>query len=115
MGRSIDLYSYDYEKLKIEVLDFCKTEDVKLVEKILLSCGTKISDRYIILSQELWDDCNCYYNVANILEKVFKVDDVFGNVFCTFRDNEADKQTLISAKEIYEIIEELDLDIEDEE
>jgi hypothetical protein len=42
MGRSIDLYSYDYEKLVNKTLEVCETQDRELVEKVLLSCGNKI-------------------------------------------------------------------------
>ena len=105
--------SYDYQKLQIKILDYCKTEDVELVDKILLSCGTKISDRYIILNQELWDDCSCYYNVANVLEKVFHVDDVFGYVFCSMNDEDTDREELVSAMETNEIMDELGLNMED--
>lgn len=111
MGRSIDLYSYDYEKITNKVLEVCKTEDKELVEKILLSCGNKIGDRYIILNQEFWEDCSCYYNVARTLERIFKVDDVFGKVFCTFKDDETDRQELIQAMEMYQIEEVIGIEI----
>lgn len=114
MGRSIDLYSYDYEKLINKVLEVCNTEDKELVEKILLTCGSKISDRYVILNQEFWENCSCYYNVATALERIFKVDDVFGEVFCNFKDEETDKQELVSAMEMYEIVEEIGLDVSDD-
>lgn len=103
MGRSIDLYSYDYEKLINKILKVCNTEDEELVEKILLSCGNKIGDRYIILNQELWEDCSCYYNVSIALERIFKIYDVFGKVFCPLKNEETDKQELINAIELYEI------------
>ena len=115
MGRSIDLYSYDYNKLKTKIADYCKTDNLELIEKVLSSCGNKMGDRYIILNQEFWEDASCYYNVANILDKIFKVDDTFGNVFCTFDDSETDRQELISAIEIYEVKEELNLDIDEDE
>lgn len=115
MGRSIDLYSYDYEKLLNRTLEVCNTNDRDLVEKILLSCGNKIADRYIILNQEFWEDCSCYYNVARALEKVFKVDDVFGEVFCTWKDNDVDKKELVQAMEMYQIEEALDVEFPVEE
>ena len=100
MSMSVDLYSYNFEKLINKILTFCKTDDKELVEKVLLSCGNKIGDKYIILNQELWEEYNCYYNVARVLEKIFHVEDVFGNVFCTWKDNEVDKEDLVQAKEI---------------
>jgi len=113
MGRSIDLYSYDYEKLLNKTLEVCKTEEKELVEKILLSCGNKIGDRYVILNQEFWEDCNCYYNVARALERIFKIDDVFGEVFCTYTAIETDKHELIDAIEINQIEDKLGIEIPD--
>lgn len=113
MGRSIDLYSYDYEKLKNKILVFCKTNDVELIEKILSTCGNKIEDRYVLLNQEMWEGCSCYYNVSTVLEKIFKIDDVFGNIFCATDDSELDRKTLISAIEMYEVVDILGLNNED--
>lgn len=115
MGRSIDLYSYDYEKLTNKVLEVCNTKNRELVEKILLSCGNKIADRYIILNQEFWESCSCYYNVSTALERLFKVNDVFGKVFCTFKDEETDKQELIQAMEMYEIEDIIGIEIPESE
>lgn len=97
MSRSIDLYSYDYEKLLNKVIEHCNTDNKELAEKILLACGNKIADRYILLNQEFWEDYSCYYNVASVLDNVFNVEDSFGEIFCTFRNSPADRQGLISA------------------
>jgi hypothetical protein len=113
LGRSIDLYSYDYEKLVNKTLEVCKADSRELVEKILLSCGNKVGDRYIILNQELWEDFSCYYNVSTALERIFKIDDVFGKVFCSIKDSDTDKQILISAMELYEIESEIGIEIPD--
>ena len=113
MGRSIDLYSYDYDKLKVKILDFCKTEDAELVEKILLICGSKVADRYILLNQELYEDCSCYFNVSTVLEKIFKVDDVFGKVFCAYPNKIADSKELCSSVEMCEIEDTLGIEFEE--
>jgi len=116
MGRSIDLYSYDYNKLVNKILAVCKTNDIELVEKVLSVCGNKINDRYVILNQDFWEGCSCYYNVARALEHLFHVDDVFGEVFCSFNNEKTDKQDLINAIEVYGIYEQLGIDPpEDEE
>ena len=115
MGRSIDLYSYNYNKLTNKILKVCETSDKELVEKILLSCGTKIADRYIILNQEFWEGSSCYYNVATVLERMFDVGDVFGEVFCSFDNSETDQKEIVSAMEIYEIEEEIGIEIPEEE
>jgi hypothetical protein len=115
MSRSIDLYSYDYEKLVNKTLEVCKTDNRELVEKILLAGGNKVGDRYIILNQEMWESCSCYYNVSSALERIFKINDVFGAVFCTFNDNETDKKELIQAMEMYEIEDIIGVEIPDPE
>jgi hypothetical protein len=115
MSRSIDLYSYDYEKLVNRILEVCDTDNRALIEKVLDACGNKISDRYVILNQEFWEDYSCYYNVAKALEKIFKVDDVFGKVFCTFDDNETDRKELTSAMDICEIFDEMGIEMPVEE
>lgn len=115
MGRSIDLYSYDYQKIVSKTLKVCKTNNKELVEKVLLICGNKIGDRYIILNQEFWEDNSCYYNVSTALERIFKVDNVFGEVFCSFNDDETDKKELINAVEMYEIEEALGIDMNRDE
>lgn len=115
MGTSIDLYSYDYEKLVNKTMKVCKTEDRNLVEKILLNCGNKIADKYVILNQEFWDGYSCYYNVARVLEKVFDVEDedVFSEVFCWDSKNEVNKQELISSVELYQIAEDIGVETDD--
>jgi hypothetical protein len=115
MGRSIDLYSYDYEKLLNKTLEVCKTDNRELVEKILLSCGNKIADRYIILNQEFWESCSCYYNVSSTLERIFKINNVFGEVFCTINDDETDRKELIQAMEMYEIEDVIGMEIPEPE
>lgn len=109
MSRSIDLYSYDYEKLINKIQNVCNTSNRELIEKVLLCCGEKISNRYIILNQEFWDDCSCYYNVARTFERIFNVEDVFGKVFCASNDEETDKQELISAIDLFDIFQKLEI------
>lgn len=115
MGQSIDLYSYNYEKLVNKTLEVCKTDNKKVVEDILLACGNKIGNKYIILNQELWEDSSCYYNVAIVLEHVFNTEDVFGKVFCTFDDDELEREDLISAIDKYEIYSNIGIDEPEEE
>ena len=100
MSRSIDLYSYDYDKLLKKTMEYCKTDNKELVEKVFNYFGTKIDTRYIILNQELWEEGSCYYNIGIILDKLFHVEDSFGEIFCTF-NNKLDKKELISAVDLY--------------
>lgn len=109
MGRSIDLYSYDYEKLVNKIMGVAETQEREMVDKILLACGNKIHDRYVLLNQEMWDGYSCYYNVMSTLDKVLKTEDI-GDVFY---DKNVDREELISSVDKYDILEELG--IEDEE
>lgn len=84
MGVSIDLYSYDYEALLEGIQSYTKAENTEVIRKILLIGGNVVGDKYIILNNELWEDNSSYYNVPNALERLYKVDDVFGKIFCTF-------------------------------
>lgn len=114
MGQSINLYSYDYEKLKNKIMEFCKTDNTDLVDKILLAAGSKIADRYILLNQELWDGYSCYYNIANVIDEVFNIDDSFGEIFCGINSKDCDRQELISSMDKYEIMDELNLKYSDD-
>lgn len=108
MGRSIDLYSYDATNLIDAVLDYCKTDNQGLVKKILSEFGTFMEDRYIILHQELWEGCNCYFNLSHVLDRVFGVEDSFGEVFCTFGSKyNVGKKDLVRAIEVDEAMENL--------
>lgn len=103
MSMAIDLYSYDFEKLTDEILEFYNTNNKQLVQNILLSCGNKIGDRYIILNQDLWEEYNCCENVVKVLGRIFGGDEVYGEVLNVFKDNITDKQELIKAKNIQQI------------
>lgn len=108
MGRSIDLYSYDAPNLIDRVLDYCKTDNRDLARKILSEFGTFIEDRYIILHQELWEGYSCYFNVAHVLDRVFGVEDSFGEIFCTIGDkHNTDRRELVHATEVDEVMEKL--------
>ncbi len=98
MGRSIDLHSYDYEPLVEGIKEFVSADNTEDIREILSVGGSVIGDKYIILNNELWDECSPYYNVAGALEDYFKVDDVFGKIFCTF-DNKFGHEELINACE----------------
>lgn len=112
MGASIDLYSYDYNKLVTKTMNVCKTTNKELIERVLLSCGNKIENRYIILDQDFWEDSNCRSNLARVLERLFKVDDAYSDIF--FLDNDIDEQELIQAIEINEIEDKLQMDLSEE-
>ena len=51
MGKCMNLYSYDYNKLINKIKEFCKTDNIYKIEEILNYFGNKIGDKYIILDQ----------------------------------------------------------------
>lgn len=105
MGRSVDLYSYDLEKLNAKLIDYCDimtNEDNQKLEDILRTFGNVIGDRYVILNNEFWEDYSCYYNVSTVIDKAFKVEDSFGEVFCNYDENITGRKELVSAMECCE-------------
>ena len=62
-------------------------EDNQKLEDILRTFGNVIGDRYVILNNEFWEDYSCYYNVSTVIDKAFKVEDSFGEVFCNYDEN----------------------------
>lgn len=114
MSQSVEIHSYDYNQLVSAILNVCKTNDKEMIEKILLLGGEKVGDRYILLNNEVWEEFNSYYNIPTALEKIFKVDDVFGKVFCTYPDNIADEKELRSGIEMYEIEDAVGIEFEED-
>ncbi|HAA4247647.1 TPA_asm: hypothetical protein GEQ36_15250 [Listeria monocytogenes] len=103
MGINISLYSYDYEALVEGIKSYTKAENTEVIRRILLMGGNVIGDKYIILNNELWEDCDSYYNIPAVLEHLYKADDVFGEIFCTF-DDRFGRETLINGCEPEEIL-----------
>ncbi|EAD5202202.1 hypothetical protein E9535_15385 [Listeria monocytogenes] len=95
MGINISLYSYDYEALVEGIQSYAKAENTEVIRRILLIGGNVIGDKYIILNNELWEDNSSYYNISTVLERLYEVDDVFGEIFCTF-DDKFGRETLIN-------------------
>jgi len=96
MGRSIDIHSYDYEPLVKGIKEYVSATDTEDIKTILLVGGNVVGEKYIILNNELWDEYSPYYNIADALDKFFKVEDVFGEIFCTL-DNKFGHEELINA------------------
>lgn len=96
MGMSVDLYSYDFNQLVSGIANFVKTDDKEKIEKILLVGGNKIDNRYVILSNDFFEDFDPYMNIPSAIDRYFDVEDTFGECFCTF-DNKYGFTELISA------------------
>jgi hypothetical protein len=93
MGINIDAYHYDYEKL-CQALEKLGVKDRELLDVILDECGTRIADRYVLINNEYWDGFSPYYNVSSVIDRVFNIEDSFGEVFCTLDDNLIDRKTV---------------------
>lgn len=107
MSKCVELYSYNYNKLLNGIMEYCKTDNEDLVEDILLSCGEKIDYRYIILNNEHCEDYSCYYNLSNIINRIFNVDDSFEKIICNY-DNKFEQKELINSVDSYEIIDKIE-------
>lgn len=122
MGRSVDLYFYNYKRLKNKIMETYNLSptDEKLLEDILLGFGTVINDRYIILCNEFWEDGNPYFNVATAIERAFKLGedaDVFGECFIVYglhRDDDY-KQDGINYAELYDVLDSLGIEYDDDD
>lgn len=101
------LYSYNKKYLKQDIFTKCKIEhsekNEKILDFILDNFGSTINDKYIILNNEFWEEGNCYYNIFNVINKVFNV----GNSFDCFLYNKS-KEMLISYTEEYDVLKEIE-------
>ena len=120
MSVDIELYIYNYKKLKNNIIKTFNLKDEKLLEDILLSFGTVVDNRYVILCNEFYGDGNPYYNVSHAIELAFNIDEneVF-DCFCLDPDNEYYedddyKQEGISYAEEYEVLSSLGIEYDDE-
>lgn len=77
MGVNVEVKLYDVELLinKFEVVKGIK--DVKLLKEILSKFGHLIANRYILLNNEYCGEFNPYYNLAEMIDFVFGVEDSF--------------------------------------
>lgn len=108
MGMSIDLHSYDAEKLIGSIANYFGTSDVEKIREIMACCGEFISDRYLLLNNELWEDYNAYYQISEVLESAFgseEKQDVFSKCICYSKGS--DHKEICVGKEIDEIYESL--------
>lgn len=109
MGYDIEIYKYKYKELKKSFMELPGVNDEDLLTKIMLEFGEVIGDYYIILDNDYYEDGNCFYNLPNMIDKVFKTEDSFGVLL-------EHRESLLSYKELYEAYENLGLEEpEDEE
>lgn len=120
MSIDIDLYAYDYKELLSKIVEHLKLngteEELQKIENILERFGyiTKDKEEYIILNNEWYEDGNPYFNVCDVIcsafEKSERNEDLFGNVFCSFRGG-AERKTLNNYADKYDVADELNIEL----
>ena len=75
MGISIDLHVYDYDVLAKALIEKGATEP--LLGKILEKCGYHLGGKYLLLNNEYYDGYSPYYNVAELVDCAFGIEDSF--------------------------------------
>ena len=124
MSIDIDLYAYDYKELVSKIVEHLKLDGskktVETIQKILERFGyiTIDNTEYIILNNEWYEDGNPYFNICDVICSAFgksedKVD-LFGNVFCSFRDV-VKRKTLHNYVNKYDVAEDLGINLFEED
>lgn len=83
MNNSVNLYYYDYERLKLSFLDNIQTErytsfqQIDLLKRIMERFGNRVKgahrDGYVLLNNELSNIGNPFYGLVVTLQKVLGV------------------------------------------
>ena len=108
MGYDIEVYKYKFKELKKSFMKLPKVNDEDLLTKIMLEFGEVIGDYYIILDNDYWEDGDCFYNLSNMIDKVFKIEDSFDVLL-------EQRESMVSYKELYEAYDNLGLEEPEEE
>lgn len=81
MGLGVELYKYNYNELIDAIAEHVESDDFTLIKKVLLSCGEKIGDSYIIVRNDFWDEMDPYFTLFNLLDNIFNVSDTFSKIY----------------------------------
>ena len=108
MGMDIDVYKYKFKELKKSFMELPGVNDEDLLTKIMLEFGEVIGDYYIILDNECYEEGNCFYNLPNMIDKVFNTEDSFGALL-------EQRESLLSYKELYDAYDNLGLEEPEDE
>lgn len=73
MTMTVETRVGDFKEIKQTICYLYNAKDQNLVEKILLSFGDKIGDKYVILNNEYYEDDNRFRGLANLLDNYFNV------------------------------------------
>ena len=98
MGYDIEVYKYNLKKLKKSFMELPEVNDEDLLTKIMLEFGEVIGDYYIILDNEYYEDGDCFYNLPNMIDKVFNTGGSF-DVLLKQRESVLSYKGLIDAYE----------------
>lgn len=112
MSNSVNLYYYDYERLKLSFLDNIQTErytsfqQIDLLKRIMERFGNRVKgthrDGYVLLNNELSSVGNPFYGLVVTLQKVLGVKYVIE----TLRENEFEMTSSVNfEKFIFELSE----------
>ncbi len=86
MSINVEVLIYDYKELVDALIDY-GAKDRELLELILCEFGERIGDEYIILNNEYADHVapggDPYFNIGGVIDRVFGLEDSFGDVICT--------------------------------
>ena len=108
MGCNIDVYKYNLKELKKSFMELPEINDEDLLTKIMLEFGEVIGDSYIILDNEYYEDGDCFYNLPNMIDKVFNTEGSFDVLL-------KQRESLLSYKELYDAYDNLGLEEPEEE
>lgn len=108
MGMDIDVYKYKFKELKKSFMELPGVNDEDLLTKIMLEFGEVIGDYYIILDNDYYEEGNCFYNLPNMIDKVFNTEDSFDVLL-------KQRKSLLSYKGLIDAYENLGLEEPEEE
>lgn len=104
MGRSVELFRYNYDKLVDCFLEKKEIDNKEILEQILLSFGEKVGDFYILLNNEFYGEYNSYYNLTRLIDNVFNCENSFDIISY---NKEADCIEMVCNRDIYSVADEL--------
>ena len=110
MGINIEMHNYSFSRLCDELIKH-GCGDIDIIKDVLLSCGTKIGDRYIILNNEYYEDENCFFTIGGLLDGIFGIEDCF-DVFCLNKNT--DEIEMISYIDPFDVEEKYRLEKDEE-
>ena len=100
MARSV-VYKFNFNELVNTLVAKLKIDSTQKLQKILLSCGEKLGEYYVILSNEYKEDYDPFFVVCRLIDRAFNITDELDDSLEVLLDlgesmiNYADKEELI--------------------